>query len=72
MYRIQINATTPIQAGSGTIEVQLPYVPHVGDFIAMGPNQQRFEVVAATFIVHDEFHPKKEFCDVVVDVKLVK
>lgn len=72
MYRTQINATSPLDAGSGQMEIKLPYVLRVGDVLALGANDKRWRVVESTLIIHDEHHPKKEFCDVVATIELIK
>ncbi|WP_089135595.1 hypothetical protein [Ligilactobacillus murinus] len=71
MFKTQINADVPINEGSGQIVTELPFVPHKGDFIMVGDEQTQWEVVSSTFIVHDKFHPKKVFVDLVVKVKQV-
>lgn len=71
MFNTQINADVPINEGSGQIVAELPFVPHKGDFIMVGDEQTQWEVVSSTFIVHDKFHPKKDFVDLVVKVKQV-
>lgn len=69
MFKTQINADVPINEGSGQIVTELPFVPHKGDFIMVGDEQTQWEVVNSTFIVHDKFHPKKDFVDLVVKIK---
>ena len=71
MFKTQVNADVPVNNGSGQIVTELPFVPHKGDYIMVGNEETKWEVVSSTFIVHDEFHPKKEFVDLVVKVKQV-
>ena len=69
MYRTQINADVPVQNGSGQIIVELPEILHAGDCLMVGDTKTRWVVKRSTFIVHDEFHPKKECVDLVLDVE---
>lgn len=68
MFRTQINSNVPLKKGSGKVMVELPFVPHVGDNLMVGDNQMLWQVVKTTYIVHDEFHPKRDFVDLVVEV----
>lgn len=68
MFRAQINSDAPISKGSGKMMVELPFVPHVGDRLMLGDNQVAWKVIKMTYIVHDEFHPKRDFVDLVVEV----
>ena len=68
MYRTQINANVPIQNGSGQIIVDLPDILHAGDYLMVGDTETRWRVKESTLIVHDEFHAKKEYVDLVLDV----
>lgn len=68
MFRAQINANAPLQKGSGKMTVDLPFVPHAGDFLLLGENQVQWKVFKVTYIVHDDFHPKRDFVDLVIEV----
>ncbi|KRM21232.1 hypothetical protein FC65_GL000992 [Ligilactobacillus acidipiscis DSM 15836] len=50
--------------------VELPFIPHAGDNLMLGDSQALWQVVKVTYIIHDEFHPKRDFVDLVVEVVL--
>ncbi|WP_270335051.1 hypothetical protein [Ligilactobacillus acidipiscis] len=70
MFRTQINSNAPIVKGSGKMMVELPFIPHAGDNLMLGDSQALWQVVKVTYIIHDEFHPKRDFVDLVVEVVL--
>lgn len=69
MFRAQINANVPIEKGSGKVMAELPFVPHPGEHLMVGDSQSLWEVMKLTYIVHDEFHPKRDFVDLVIEVR---
>ncbi len=71
MFRAQINSDAPITKGSGKIMAELPFVPHSGDFLMLGEGQLRWRVDEVTYILHDEFHPKRDFVDLVIEVSQI-
>ncbi|SEM77500.1 hypothetical protein SAMN05216431_108110 [Ligilactobacillus sp. WC1T17] len=68
-YKTQLNANVPIQNGSGQVIVELPTVLHAGDYLMVGDTKTRWLVKNSTYIIHDEFHPKKEYVDLVLDIE---